>query len=149
MNEPTQPVLNNNRNGTTHAPELLEQLIQQAECAGASDIHLQMRHDSAEIAFRLDGVIVPTRTLPTAIAERVIGRIKFLARLKTYQDSLPQDGRIEHADVGCKHDIRVASYPTVTGEKIVLRLFNSSAVKSIHELELKRRRTIFSPVTVG
>ena len=136
MNEPTQPVLNGNRNTTAHAPELLEQLIQQAERAGASDIHLQMRHDSAEIAFRLDGVIVPTSTLPAAIAERVIGRIKFLARLKTYQDSLPQDGRIEHADIGSTHDIRVASYPTVTGEKIVLRLFNSSAIKSLGELGL-------------
>ena len=140
MNEPTQPNLrgpaNGRRNDVANAPEILEQLILQAERAGASDIHLQMRQESAEIAFRLDGVITPISNLPAAVAERVFGRIKFLARLKTYQDSLPQDGRIEHADVGCQHDIRVASYPTVTGEKIVLRLFNSSAVKSIHELGL-------------
>lgn len=118
------------------APEILEQLIQQAATAGASDIHLQMRDTHAEIAFRRDGVVTPITTLPTATAERVFGRIKFLARLKTYQDSMPQDGRIEHADVGCKHDIRVASYPTVTGEKIVLRLFNSTAVKSVLDLGL-------------
>jgi len=140
MNDATQPVLsgqtNGRRNEVANAPEILEQLLQQAERAGASDIHLQMRQESAEIAFRLDGVITPISNLPAAVAERVFGRIKFLSRLKTYQDSLPQDGRIEHADVGCQHDIRVASYPTVTGEKIVLRLFNSSAVKSIHELGL-------------
>ena len=123
-------------NATGSAPEILEQLIQQAETAGASDIHLQMRGAIAEVAFRLDGVVTPITTLPATTAERVFGRIKFLARLKTYQDSLPQDGRIEHADSHSQQDIRVASYPTVTGEKIVLRLFNSSAVKSVHDLGL-------------
>jgi general secretion pathway protein E len=122
--------------GNLHAPEVLEQLIRQAETAAASDIHLQMRGAMAEVAFRLDGVVTPITTLPAHVAERVFGRIKFLARLKTYQDSLPQDGRIEHAEIGSQHDIRVASYPTVTGEKIVLRLFNSSAVKSVLDLGL-------------
>jgi len=74
--------------------------------------------------------------LPAELAERVFGRIKFLARLKTYQESLPQDGRIDKADVRAQNDIRVATYPTVTGEKIVLRLFNQSVVKSLRELEL-------------
>ena len=94
MNKPTQPNLNGPTNGRrseiANAPEILEQLIQQAERAGASDVHLQMRQESAEIAFRLDGVITPISNLPAAVAERVFGRIKFLARLKTYQDSLPQ-----------------------------------------------------------
>jgi len=119
-----------------HAPEILEQLIRRAETAAASDIHLQMRGATAEVAFRLDGVITPITSFPASVAERVFGRIKFLARLKTYQDSLPQDGRIEHAEIGSQHDVRVASYPTVTGEKIVLRLFNSSAVKSVLDLGL-------------
>jgi general secretion pathway protein E len=140
MNKPTEPVLSAqsdvHRNDVAHAPEVLEQLIRQAETAGASDIHLQMREVIAEVAFRLDGAITPITTLPTNVAERVFGRIKFLARLKTYQDSLPQDGRIEHAEIDSQHDIRVASYPTVTGEKIVLRLFNSSAVKSVLDLGL-------------
>jgi len=73
--------------------------------------------------------------LSEAVAERVVGRIKFLARLKTYQESLPQDGRIEHADIATVNDIRVATYPTVTGEKIVLRLFNSATAKKLGELD--------------
>src|SRR5207248_9793370 len=91
---------------------------------------------AASICFRLDGVKTPAATLPAALAERVIGRIKFLARLKTYQESLPQDGRIDKAALNSRSDIRVATYPTVTGEKIVLRLFNASATKRLHELEL-------------
>src|SRR6185312_10301495 len=95
------------------APQILEQLIQRAERASASDIHVQMRGKAAEISFRLDGVLAPVSKLSEAVAERVVGRIKFLARLKTYQDSLPQDGRIERADIASTNDIRVATYPTV------------------------------------
>jgi len=123
-----------NQNGA--APKILEQLVHQAERAGASDIHLQMRGKTAEVNFRLDGIIAPGPELPADVAERVFGRIKFLARLKTYQDSLPQDGRIARDDLGSKNDIRVATYPTVTGEKIVLRLFNSSPAISLRELSL-------------
>ena len=118
------------------APKILEQLVSQAERAGASDIHLQMRGKSAEVGFRLDGIITPGRELPAEIADRVFGRIKFLARLKTYQETLPQDGRISHDELKSKNDLRVATYPTVTGEKIVLRLFNSETAKSLAELSL-------------
>jgi type II secretory ATPase GspE/PulE/Tfp pilus assembly ATPase PilB-like protein len=118
------------------APEVLENLVQLAERAGASDIHFQMRGKSAEVGFRLDGMISPVRQLPAEVADRVFGRIKFLARLKTYQESLPQDGRISHDELKCKNDIRVATYPTVTGEKIVLRLFNSDTAKALGELSL-------------
>ncbi|HXT13051.1 MAG TPA: ATPase, T2SS/T4P/T4SS family [Candidatus Angelobacter sp.] len=118
------------------APEILEDLVHRAEHSGASDIHLQMRGKAAEVSFRLDGVISPVTELPEAVAERVIGRIKFLARLKTYQESLPQDGRIERTEIRSANDIRVATYPTVTGEKIVLRLFNSATTKTLGELDL-------------
>ena len=122
-------------NEQSSAPEVLKELVLQAERAVASDIHLQMRGETAEVAFRLDGVVTPANTIPPGLAERVLGRIKFLARLKTYQDSMPQDGRIDRAELGCQNDIRVATYPTVTGEKIVLRLFNTATVRTLRELE--------------
>jgi general secretion pathway protein E len=118
----------------TDAPQALLTLVQQAVKARASDIHLQLRGAEAEVAFRLDGVLTAITTLPAPLAECVIGRIKFLARLKTYQDSLPQDGRIERAELNSPYDLRVATYPTVTGEKIVIRLFNVSAAHTIQEL---------------
>ena len=135
-NAAVQPAATSPGPAETSAPRVLEQLVRQAERAGASDIHLQMRGKTAEVSFRLDGVITPGPELAAEVAERVFGRIKFLARLKTYQESLPQDGRINHADLGAKNDLRVATYPTVTGEKIVLRLFNDTAVKSLRELAL-------------
>src|SRR5258706_572253 len=77
------------------APEILEDLIRRAERANASDIHLQMEGKAATVAFRLDGLMAPAKDLPEVVAERVFGRVKYLARLKTYQESLPQDGRID------------------------------------------------------
>jgi type II secretory ATPase GspE/PulE/Tfp pilus assembly ATPase PilB-like protein len=117
------------------APKILEDLVAQAERAGASDIHLQMRDGAAQVSFRLDGLMTDAEGLSAEVAERVFGRIKFLARLKTYQESLPQDGRIERAEMHSQNDIRVATYPTVTGEKIVLRLFAPAGAKSLDELE--------------
>src|SRR5450631_4655858 len=132
---PTDIQAHGEKISATAAPEVLENLVRLAERAGASDIHLQMRGKMAEVGFRLDGIITPGRELPAEIAERVFGRIKFLARLKTYQESLPQDGRISRGELKSKNDIRVATYPTVTGEKIVLRLFNATAVKAFEEIE--------------
>jgi len=117
------------------APETLERLVHQAERAQASDIHLHIQNGPAALAFRLDGVMAPAGALPAELAERVFGRIKFLARLKTYQESLPQDGRIDKAALNARSDIRVATYPTVTGEKIVLRLFQGATVKTLSGLE--------------
>jgi len=117
------------------APQIVEDLIHRAERAAASDIHLQMDQNGAAVSFRLDGFMTPATSLSREIAERVFGRIKFLARLKTYQESMPQDGRIDRKDVQGACDIRVATYPTVTGEKIVLRLFNPVAAKGLAELE--------------
>jgi general secretion pathway protein E len=134
MTDNSKPTPSGPDHGAGQAPQLLADLVMRAEQAVASDIHIQMRAGAADVTFRLDGVLVPVSPLPEPVAERVLGRIKYLARLKTYQDSLPQDGRIDHTELGCRHDIRVATYPTVTGEKVVLRLFNESAVKTLHEL---------------
>jgi general secretion pathway protein E len=119
-----------------NAPKIVEDLVRRAQVARASDIHLHMQGSGAAVAFRLDGALTPVEELSADVAERVFGRIKFLARLKTYQESLPQDGRIEKAEIGSTDDIRVATYPTVTGEKIVLRLFSTNEAKKIDELGL-------------
>ena len=131
---PTEP-------GAVSVPEIVEQLIHRAEAAAASDIHLQMAPEGAVVSFRLDGLMTPATQFSADIADRVFGRLKFLAQLKTYQDSLPQDGRIDKHTVNARSDIRVATYPTVTGEKIVLRLFNPGTTLGLAELEFPAEAT--------
>lgn len=119
-----------------NAPEALEKLVSAAETARASDIHLQTSPKGLVMSFRLDGVVQSIATFPPSLGERILGRIKYLAHLKTYQEQLPQDGRIGRADLGSQSDVRVSTYPTVTGEKIVLRLFRESRVPELAALGL-------------
>ena len=118
------------------APQVLEGLVRRAERSGASDIHLRMTGKTAQVAFRLDGVLTPVSELGEDIASLIFGRVKFLAKLKTYQESMPQDGRIDKQDISAQSDVRVATYPTVTGEKIVLRLFSRGSIVTLGELGL-------------
>jgi general secretion pathway protein E len=118
------------------APRVLEEIVRRAQAAQASDIHLQMIGKIARVSLRLDGLMTAPTELSDIIADRVFGRIKYLARLKTYQESLPQDGRIDKADIGSQNDIRVATYPTVTGEKIVMRMFAQKRALELEELGL-------------
>ncbi len=115
-------------------PRALEQIVSRAEAAGVSDIHLQTTGAGLEIAFRLDGVMQPAGSLPGGVGSRVLGRVKYLAKLKTYQDQFPQDGRIERRDLGSASDVRVSTYPTVTGEKIVLRLFREAETPDLENM---------------
>ena len=123
--------------GDDSAPRVVDELLQHAARVGVSDVHLQMVGREASVVFRLDGMMTPYETFGSSVADRVFGRIKFLAKLKTYQESMPQDGRINGEDVGLKNDVRVATYPTVTGEKIVLRLFAQTDSMSVDELGLE------------
>ncbi len=121
---------------TGDAPAALESLLDRAERAGASDVHLQTGAGGVGVAFRLDGVMQPIDVIPGELGARVLGRIKYLAKLKTYQDQLPQDGRIGRSEVGSRADVRVATYPTVSGEKVVLRLFGDEQVPELTSLGL-------------
>lgn len=130
------PDLRTSSSSDPDAPAALEALIRRAEAARASDVHLQMSGRVARVWFRLDGQMTDAGELPEPLAERVLGRVKYLARLKTYQESLPQDGRIEREDLAARSDIRVSTYPTVTGEKIVLRLFEGESALGLAEVGL-------------
>jgi type II secretory ATPase GspE/PulE/Tfp pilus assembly ATPase PilB-like protein len=126
---------------SSDAPETVADLLRRATTAQASDIHLQRQGAIAQVAFRLDGVLVPVGELPPGLADRVFGRIKYLAHLKTYVDDLPQEGRLEPDAANATGDIRVSTYPTVTGEKMVLRLFTTRATQNLDGLDLSSPAT--------
>jgi type IV pilus assembly protein PilB len=117
--------------GVSDAPlvRLVNSVIFQAAEDGASDIHIEPQEESLVIRYRIDGVLQEQQRLPRRMAAGVITRLKVLAKLDIAERRKPQDGRISltaHA-VGRKLDIRVASLPTVEGEKIVMRLLDKSS----------------------
>lgn len=117
------------------AVEFFAEIVRRALEANASDLHLT-REASGKVTavMRVDGVMGKTENVPAEISEKLFGRIKYLAKMKTYQVNFPQDGRISGTEVDLDNDIRVSSYPTVNGEKIVLRFFRKPVAASLDQL---------------
>ena len=105
---------------------LVSSILQQAVGDGASDIHIEPQARELAVRMRVDGVLREAMTVPPKLMNGVTARLKILANLDIAEKRLPQDGRFSVKLGGSKIDLRVASLPTVYGEKIVLRLLDTS-----------------------
>ena len=116
--------------GISDAPlvRLVNSVIFQAAEDGASDVHFEPQEDALVVRFRIDGVLQEVQRIPRRMAPGVTTRLKVLAKLDIAERRKPQDGRISlnAAAAGRTLDIRVATLPTVEGEKIVMRLLDKS-----------------------
>lgn len=102
--------------------ELVNDLLRRAVAARASDVHFEPGAEQMRVRFRVDALLNDVDALPAAIAPNVVARLKVLAGLLTYRSDIPQEGGIP-VDAGvAPYDIRVATFPTVRGERVVLRL---------------------------
>jgi type IV pilus assembly protein PilB len=95
----------------------------------ASDIHLEPYEKKFRVRFRVDGNLVEVSQPPKTMMPAVISRLKILAKLDIAEKRKPQDGRIKLSIAGRSIDYRVSSLPTIFGEKIVLRLLDSSSLQ--------------------
>ncbi|MDA8060816.1 MAG: ATPase, T2SS/T4P/T4SS family, partial [Actinomycetota bacterium] len=106
--------------------KLVNLLIGQAVTDRASDIHVEPGPRDLRIRFRIDGVLQEVMRPPSSIAGGVISRIKIMASLNIAERRIPQDGRINTRINGLPVDLRVATLPTVWGEKVVMRILDKS-----------------------
>ncbi|MDR1633500.1 MAG: Flp pilus assembly complex ATPase component TadA [Bifidobacteriaceae bacterium] len=104
-------------------------LISQAIHDSCSDIHLEPEEHDLRVRYRIDGVLHEMQNAPKSIQSQVISRIKIMANIDIAERRKPQDGRISIAVDGASVDLRVATLPTVWGEKVVMRILNTSAVE--------------------
>jgi type IV pilus assembly protein PilB len=103
-------------------------LILQALNERASDIHIEPNAVDLRIRYRIDGVLHDVSTAPRSITKAVITRLKVMADMNIAEHRIPQDGRIS-LNVGSKGiDLRMATLPTIHGEKIVMRVLDKSSV---------------------
>ncbi|MGY5452116.1 type IV-A pilus assembly ATPase PilB [Agarivorans sp. MS3-6] len=95
---------------------------------GASDLHFEPYEKKYRIRFRIDGILHEIASPPINLANRFSARLKVMARMDIAERRLPQDGRIKLKTGRNKAiDMRVNSLPTMWGEKIVIRILDSSA----------------------
>jgi type IV pilus assembly protein PilB len=107
---------------------LSNSLIMQAVKDGASDIHVEPSKTSVRIRFRIDGVMHEEMKFPRKLHAALVSRFKILAKLDIGEKRVPQDGRIPLRVEGREIDLRVATLPTVWGEKVTMRILDKSSI---------------------
>jgi type IV pilus assembly protein PilB len=97
---------------------------------GASDIHLEPYEKEFRVRFRHDGVLHEVTNPPRSLAMRIVARLKVMSRMNIAERRVPQDGRIKmQLSKNRAIDFRVNTLPTLYGEKVVLRILDSSSAQ--------------------
>jgi type IV pilus assembly protein PilB len=109
---------------------LVNQVIQQAVDAHASDIHLEPGRHELKVRFRIDGLLRDIMTAPKAVQPALVSRVKILAKLDIAERRVPQDGQIHMRIDGRAYDFRVSTLPTVLGENVVIRILDQSGANA-------------------
>ena len=113
--------------------ELVNDMIQQAVRENASDIHVEAYEQMGRIRYRVDGALYIHFEYPASLHPSVVSRIKIMSGMDIAEKRKPQDGRILTSIDGRHIDLRVSSLPTMSGEKVVLRVLDRD--NSFVELE--------------
>jgi len=103
-------------------------LLKQAVKNRASDVHIEPQANTTTVRMRVDGLLRGMVPPPKRMQAAVIARIKILAQMNIAERRLPQDGRLRIKASGRDIDVRVSTIPTIYGEKVVMRILDSSAV---------------------
>jgi type IV pilus assembly protein PilB len=118
-------------------------LITQAVADRASDIHVEPTERDLRIRFRIDGVLHEVMQSPKSIQNGVISRLKVMSDINIAERRIPQDGRMSLTVSGKPIDVRIATLPTVNGEKVVMRILDKGrAMLSLDDLGF--RSTVLS-----
>ena len=115
-------------------------ILKQAVEGNASDIHIEPTKDQLKVRFRLDGILFSSLLLPIKVHLAIVARIKILAHLKIDESRVPQDGRFSARFEGKDIDFRVSTFPTILGEKVVIRVLNPiTGLIDFNKLGLRER----------
>lgn len=119
---------------------IVDTLISYAVASRASDIHIEALEDAILVRYRIDGILYEIMRIPKAVHPAILARFKLLSGLKLDEHYKPQDGRFRQNLVNQLVDIRVSVMPTYYGEKIVMRILESSQKPlSLEELGMNQQ----------
>jgi len=108
---------------------LIDAALHEAVTRAASDIHFEPYEDAYRIRLRIDGVLGLWQTAPLRLNLRIAARLKVMAGLDIANKQVPQDGRIKLEIAGRAVDLRVSTLPTLSGEKVVLRILDGGTAR--------------------
>lgn len=105
---------------------LCNQIVTSAAAAQASDVHFEPQKSGVTIRFRIQGILEAVMSLPVEVIQPVTNRFKVMAKLDISQQQRPQDGAFQVTLEDRTIDMRLSCLPTITGEKLVMRLIDST-----------------------
>jgi type IV pilus assembly protein PilB len=115
--------------------KLVQAIMTQAAADRASDVHIEPTETDVRVRFRVDGVLHEVMHSPKSIQGGLISRLKVMGDLNIAEKRIPQDGRVSLRINNRSLDLRLATLPTVHGEKIVIRILDkSNALLQLSEL---------------
>jgi len=121
--------------------KIVDVVLRHAIEGRASDIHIEPTEEDVRVRYRIDGVLHSSLILPKSVHSAIVSRVKILSNLKIDEQRLPQDGRFHINLDGKPIDFRVSTFPTVIGEKVVLRILDkSTGAPTLEELGISGRR---------
>lgn len=134
-----QSILSNN------VPQMVLFAISAALEMRSSDIHIEPMENTVRVRFRVDGVLQAVVEYPLNMHPAVVSRIKIMSNLKIDEQRIPQDGRTNVTTKdGREMDLRVSTFPTVGGEKIVMRIQDKSRkIPTLDELGIRGNNLTF------
>ena len=106
--------------------DLVQQILDQAIMERASDIHLEPYQDKFLVRARIDGRLTNYAEYPPTLAAAIVSRVKVMSKMNIVERRRPQDGQFSTTFQGRQVDVRVATVATINGEKLVMRLLDSS-----------------------
>ena len=117
--------------------KIVASTLKEATELKASDVHIEPQRSRLRVRFRIDGILKEIASLPLQLHQPIISRVKILSNLKIDETRVPQDGRFRSLVYGKEIDYRVSTFPTPTGEKVAIRVLDSSVgLKGLGELGL-------------
>ena len=120
--------------------KIVSTLLKEAVQMNASDIHIEPERARLRIRYRVNGALKEQTSLPSALQQPIISRVKILSDLKIDENRVPQDGRFRTEIFGRDIDFRVSTFPTPMGEKVAIRVLDPSVgLKSLDDLGLVGR----------
>ncbi len=118
--------------------KIVSTILEYAIRSKASDVHIEPQEDRVRVRYRIDGILYERLSLPLAVKEAGLSRIKILSNMKIDEHRIPQDGRFNFKFGDEEVDLRVSTLPTVYGEKIVMRLLKKSGgIPTLSDLGLR------------
>jgi type IV pilus assembly protein PilB len=111
------------------AVRAVDRILTRAGAAGASDIHLERMSDTLRVRFRVDGTFQDIGYISAQIAPAITARLKVLGGMDIAEHRVPQDGRLTVTIGSRRLDFRASTYPTIHGEKVVLRVLDQQSLR--------------------